>query len=200
MKIVQRKIHDLIAAEYNPRQLTADQFEQIKSSLQRFGFVDPVIVNVNEKRKNIIVGGHQRVKVAREIGMFEVPTVEVDLDAEQERELNVRLNKNTGEWDWDALANNFDIDELCALGFTENELCAFDVSEVAAPEIPTGEKSEFRQMTFTLHSDQAEIVMAAIDRAKELGHGESAINDNSNGNAIAWICNRSINADQHDAE
>lgn len=47
MKIVDKKIGDLISAEYNPRQLKTEQFQQIKDSINRFGLVDPIIVNKN---------------------------------------------------------------------------------------------------------------------------------------------------------
>ena len=63
MKVIDKKIADLIGAEYNPRKLSDKQFRELRDSLNRFGFVDPVLVNVNEERKNIIIGGHQRTKV-----------------------------------------------------------------------------------------------------------------------------------------
>lgn len=127
MKIVTKKIGDLIEAEYNPRQLTKEQFQQITDSIKRFGIVDPIIVNKNKERKNIIVGGHQRVKVAGSLGFKEIPCVEVDLTPDKERELNVRLNKNTGEWDWDELANHFDVSELIDWGFDDKDLAFFDL-------------------------------------------------------------------------
>ena len=127
MKIVTKKIGDLIEAEYNPRQLTKEQFQQITDSIKRFGIVDPIIVNKNKERKNIIVGGHQRVKVAGSLGFKEIPCVEVDLTPDKERELNVRLNKNTGEWNWDELANNFDVSELIDWGFDDKDLAFFDL-------------------------------------------------------------------------
>ena len=133
MQVITRKINDLVPAEYNPRQLTADQFEQIKGSIQRFGLVDPVIVNEHPDRLDIIVGGHQRVKVARELGIDEVSTVAVNLPLERERELNVRLNKNLGEWDWDILANNFDVAELTEWGFSDEELTGFAVPDDNKP-------------------------------------------------------------------
>jgi ParB family chromosome partitioning protein len=43
-------------------------------------------------------------------------------------------------------------------------------------------------MTFTLHDEQAEDVQAAMAKAKSMGYGESAVNENSNGNALAFIC------------
>jgi len=122
MKIENKSIKDLIQAEYNPRQLSKEQFNTLKDSLVEFGFVDPIIINSNPKRKNIIIGGHQRVKVAKEIGIKEVPCFKINLSLEKEKELNVRLNKNTGDWDWDLLANNFDVESLLEWGFTEEDL------------------------------------------------------------------------------
>ena len=121
-KIVQKDINSLIFAEYNPRQLTKEQYKHLKDSIQRFGLVDPIIVNSNKERKNIIVGGHQRVRVAKDMDIDQVPVLEIDLTYERERELNVRLNKNTGEWDFDVLANTFDVNDLLDWGFDEREL------------------------------------------------------------------------------
>lgn len=122
LKIILRNIDDLISAEYNPRKLSDDQFEQIKSSIQRFGLVDPIIINMHPDRTNIIVGGHQRVKVARALGLTEIPCVEVNLTTERERELNIRLNKATGDWDWDLLKEHFSEEELSGYGFSTDEL------------------------------------------------------------------------------
>lgn len=134
-KIVLRPINELIEAEYNPRELTDKQATQLADSLKRFGFVDPVLVNINEDRKDIIIGGHQRTRIAKQLGYTEVPCVELDLTLEQERELNVRLNKNTGQFDMDALANYFDTEELIEWGFTNEELSFFDdVVELEAEE------------------------------------------------------------------
>ena len=122
MQTVNYPIDKLIFAEYNPRQLTKDQYKDLKDSITRFGLVDPMIVNTHKQRKNILVGGHQRVRVAKDLGFEEVPCVEVKLTLDKEKELNIRLNKNTGEWDYDALANYFDVGELTDWGFTDDEL------------------------------------------------------------------------------
>jgi len=122
MKIIEKNIRDLKQANYNPRQLTEQQHKELTESLSKFGFVDPVLVNKNKERKNVIIGGHQRVKVAASLGIEKVPCVELDLSLQEEKELNVRLNKNTGDWDWDILANNFDTEDLLSWGFAEQEL------------------------------------------------------------------------------
>lgn len=121
-KIVYKKLEDLITPDYNPRKITAKQREEIKKSLQTFGFVQPLVVNINTERKNIIVGGNQRSKIAQLLGYTEAPCVEVDLDINQEKELNLRLNKNQAEFDYDILKDFFDKAMLFDVGFSENEI------------------------------------------------------------------------------
>ena len=120
--IVIKDIDDLKFADYNPRQLTEQQYKHLKDSISRFGLVDPIIINKNKDRKNTIIGGHQRTRVAKTMGITEIPCVEVDLDIEKERELNIRLNKNTGGWNYDMLADLFDMKDLMEFGFNEKSL------------------------------------------------------------------------------
>jgi len=122
MKIKERKITELNPAEYNPRQLTDKQYKQLKKSLKTFGCVEPVVVNSNPMRKDVIIGGHQRCIVWADLGNDTIPTVEIELGEAEEMELNVRLNKNTGEFDMDTLSNYFDVDLLKEWGFEEYEL------------------------------------------------------------------------------
>lgn len=129
MKIIYRDPKELIPAEYNPRKLSAKQAQDLRASLTRFGFVDPVLVNIHPERKNIIVGGHQRTTIAIEMGTEKVPTVEVNLTPEQEKELNIRLNKNGGEFDMEKLAEFFDINDLIDFGFESGDFFAREAPE-----------------------------------------------------------------------
>lgn len=155
MKVQNYKPDDLIMAEYNPRQLTKEQHAQLKDSIQRFGLVDPLIVNKNKERDNILVGGHQRLRIAKELGIKKVPCVEVDLSLDQEKELNIRLNKNVGEWDYDSLANYFDVDELMDWGFTDDELQFYE-EEPEYQELTEDDKNKPPkvQITFKTFEDQ----------------------------------------------
>tara|TARA_R100000234_G_scaffold110781_1_gene83369 strand:+ start:3300 stop:3806 length:507 start_codon:yes stop_codon:yes gene_type:complete len=118
MKIEKVKIAELNPAEYNPRRMTNKQYEDLRNSLEKFGLVDPIIINAD----NTVVGGHQRLRIMREMGAELVPVVRVNLSKEDEKELNIRLNKNSGEFDLDILANNFEVDELKDWGFKDIEL------------------------------------------------------------------------------
>lgn len=88
-----RKIEELNLAEYNPRDITQAAIAGLRASVTKWGMIDPVIVNVRDG-KDVVVGGHQRIKVAQELGWDEVPTVDVSLSPTEERALNVTLNNH----------------------------------------------------------------------------------------------------------
>ena len=95
MEIKTIKINDLKPAPYNPRKSSVTQDENLKKSLEKFGLVEPIVVN---KQTGNIVGGHFRVRELKKMGVKEVDCAMVDLSIEDERELNIRLNANLGEW------------------------------------------------------------------------------------------------------
>jgi ParB-like chromosome segregation protein Spo0J len=191
MKIVKRKISDLKKADYNPRKITEKQFDDIKKSIEKFGFVEPIVININPSRMNVIIGGHQRFEVAKKLKYKEVDCVELDLTLEQEKELNIRLNKNTGDFDFDILGNYFDVDDLIDYGFNPLELgLVDDIEEGQFPELKEGDKEPFQQMAFVLANEQAEIVKQALEDIKKTDRYkfiETYGNNNSNGNALYTI-------------
>ena len=104
MKIDRKKIEELNAAPYNPRKdLTPndEEYEKLRRSLQEFGYVEPIIWN---ERTGNVVGGHQRLKVLRQLGETELDCVIVNLSLEHEKALNVALNKISGDWDNEKLS------------------------------------------------------------------------------------------------
>ena len=118
MQLEKIKISKLKAATYNPRQISTKQYNDLKKSLDKFGVVDPIIIN----KDYTVIGGHQRLKICKELKHKEIGCIILDLDKDDERELNIRLNKNTGEFDMDILANEFDIDNLVDWGFKHIDL------------------------------------------------------------------------------
>ena len=158
LKIVEWDIDKLISAEYNPRKLSEEQKQKIKDSISRFGLVDPVIVNTNKDRFGIIIGGHQRTKVSREMGFKKMPCVELDLTLDQEKELNIRLNKNTGAFDFELLNENFNNSDLIDWGFEDEELTNFDA--VTVEDLKEGEELEIEQSLQVIPKKEYIIIMA----------------------------------------
>ena len=54
--------------------------------------------------------------------------------------------------------------------------------------LPTEDRAPFRQVTFTLHDSQYEQIEAALKLSKAQGAFTDSLNENSNGNALARIC------------
>ena len=74
MNIIKKNIKDLNPASYNPRkdlQPGDAEFEHIKNSIEKFGYIDPIIINKN----GTIIGGHQRYKVLKELDYKEIDVV-----------------------------------------------------------------------------------------------------------------------------
>lgn len=91
-------------AAYNPRKKLKPgdkEYEKIKNSITEFGFADPLVVNADMT----IIGGHQRLTVAMDLGYTEIPCAVVDIDKVREKALNIALNKITGAWDDSLLAD-----------------------------------------------------------------------------------------------
>lgn len=104
MQIEKKQVTDLLPAEYNPRKELKpgdSEYEKLKRSLEQFGYVEPVIWNKTTGR---VVGGHQRLRVMKDMGLTEVECVVVELPEDKEKALNIALNKISGEWDKDKLA------------------------------------------------------------------------------------------------
>lgn len=136
----------LIPASYNPRKELKPgdpEYEKLKRSIEEFGYVEPVIWN---KRTGVVIGGHQRLRVLKDLGFTEVDCVVLDIDEQKEKALNVALNKISGEWDiplltsllkdlndggYDATITGFDVSEMSSLFDDQSEIVEDDPPEVA---------------------------------------------------------------------
>ena len=101
MEIKELPLKELKPAAYNPRKKLKKgdkEYEKIKQSLLKFGYVDPIIVNEDLT----VIGGHQRLTVLKDLDYETAKCVIVKLSKEDEKVLNIALNKITGQWD-DAL-------------------------------------------------------------------------------------------------
>jgi DNA modification methylase len=151
---------DLKPADYNPRKLSAKERADLTASIEQFGRVEPIILNIGS-RENCVIGGHARIKIYLDLGITEVEAKipNRELTESEEKELNLRLNKNTGSWDLEKLGE-LDLDLLLNVGFGEEELHGifddvdtveddFDlekaIKETPIPKVKTGEIWELGQ-------------------------------------------------------
>ena len=89
MDIQQVKLSEMRPAPYNPREMSAAALKGLERSLERFGYVEPIVWN---KRTGNIVGGNHRYKLLQEKGDEEATVVVVDYDEVTEKAANISLN------------------------------------------------------------------------------------------------------------
>jgi len=99
MKIEKRKIDELKFYPGNPRKMSKEVLDKLKKSLREFGVVEPLVINPD----NEVIGGNQRLRALRELGIEEVEAVVVTLPKSKEKALNIALNQIQGEFDEDLL-------------------------------------------------------------------------------------------------
>lgn len=178
----------------NPRLIKDDKYEKLKKSIQDFPEMleKRPLVCVTEGEKYVVLGGNQRLRACKDLGIKEVDIVLADeWTEEQRREFIIKDNVGYGEHDWDILANDFEAEELVEWGVDvpiSGEIKPEDLGTEFS--LPNGDKEPFQQMTFTLADEQANILKQMIDEAKkEEGYKycETFGNENSNGNALYYL-------------
>jgi ParB-like chromosome segregation protein Spo0J len=194
MEIQQKKVSDLTNYENNSRTHSQEQINQICASITEFGFNNPILIDSN----NQIIAGHGRLQAAKNLELETVPCVELSNLSDAQKKAYViadnQIALNSG-WDLDML--RFEVEalkeldfNLDLLGFDEDVLKKLLDIDCEFPELPDGDRDPFQQKTFTLHDEQASFIDDAIKKAKSDPRINTGLNDNSNGNAIAWICEK----------
>ena len=195
MEIKEVEISKLIPYEFNNKKHDLTQVNRIANSIKEFWFVQPIVIDKN----NIVVIGHGRLEAAKKLGMDKVPCLSLEkLTEKQIKKLRILDNKlNESERDLDNL--KLELDDLEDLNFWDLELSVDDLfSDVFTnPDdfdedfsLPSGDKGDLEQITFTVTSEQMEKVKEAIEMAKkrpEMKQAEGMGNENSNGNALFVI-------------
>src|SRR6056297_2462031 len=115
--IEQRPVGDLIPYANNARTHNEAQVAQIAGSIREFGFNNPVLVD----GANGIIAGHGRVLAARQLGMQEVPVIELGhLSDAQKRAYILADNRLAEEAGWDRELLGLELADLGELGVDLN--------------------------------------------------------------------------------
>lgn len=189
-----RQVSELIPYVNNSRTHSDEQTNQIASSIKEFGFTNPVLIDEDGG----LIAGHGRLLAANKLNLKEVPCIElVGLTEAQKKAYVIADNQlalNSG-WDLDTLRLEIETLQemdfsLDLLGFEKDVLDQLLDIDCEMPDLPDGGRDPFQQKTFTLHDEQANAIDDAIQKAKSDPRIDTGLNENSNGNAIAWICEK----------
>ena len=121
-KIVLRRVSDLVPYASNSRTHTPAQIDKLCRSMREFGFTNPVLVD----GANGIIAGHARVQAAQQLGLVEVPTIDLSWLTPAQRQAYViadnRLAEDAG---WDTEMLRLELGDLKELGL-DLTLTGFD--------------------------------------------------------------------------
>lgn len=124
MEIVKKKINEIKGYKHNAKLHPEWQIEQIKKSIETFGFNDPIAIDEN----NVIIEGHGRLLALKKMEYDEVECIVLSHMTDQEKKAYIlahnKINMNTG-FDDEILKNELnsikDIN-LSEFGFSDFEV------------------------------------------------------------------------------
>jgi ParB-like chromosome segregation protein Spo0J len=193
VKIEMVDVERVIPYARNPRK-NADAVDKVAASLREFGFRQPIVTDENLT----VIVGHTRLLAAKKLSLTQVPVhIAEGLTSAQIKAYRIADNRVGEEAGWDNALLSVEIGDLkdegydlSLTGLSELQLTDLmpDVKPLAEmPELASGDREPFQQMTFVLHDEQAQQIKAAIEAAHKFGDYDSP-NENRNGNALARIC------------
>lgn len=137
MDIQTLKISKLNPSKYNPRKDLKPgdpEYDKLKKSIMEFSAVEPIVWN---KRSGNVIGGHQRLKILKELGHKEAEVSVVSLPDDREKALNVMLNNPNAQGEWDIPMLKDLLIELDTGAF-DMEITGFDAKELEDLLVKTG--------------------------------------------------------------
>lgn len=186
-EIILEDVEKIVPNPKNMNEHSEDQIERLCKLIEFQGFRNPCVVS---KRSGFLVVGHGRLMAAKKLGMEKVPVIYQDFKDEAQEYAYLVSDNAIAEWasldlsqiNTDILdfGPELDIEMLGLKNFTIEPL------DADLPDLAIGD-NDLQKMTFTLSNDQADIINAAIEKAKSMGPLIDELNSNENGCAIARV-------------
>src|SRR6202165_5437307 len=145
--VTYRPVGDLIPDRRNARTHPKRQIDQIRTSIEAFGFTNPILADP----EGHIITGHGRLQAARLMGLAELPVITLSgLSETQKRTLRIADNKIALNASWDLEILQLELGELGSIdvdiditltGFSTGEIDviltpAVDPDDEVIPPVP----------------------------------------------------------------
>ena len=125
-KLEQCAVGQLKPYANNARTHSPRQIKQIARSIERFGFVNPVLADATGQ----IIAGHGRVEAAKQLGLTSVPVLRIEhLSPAEIRAYTLADNRLAEKAGWDQEMLAIELQGLIDLDF-EVELTGFEMGEI----------------------------------------------------------------------
>ena len=133
LEVVEVPVGELYMYQNNSKIHDHQNVDHIANSIERFGYVNPVLAWHNDEGDLEIVGGHGRVMAAKKVGLEKIPVIFVDhLSDSERRALSHVLNQTTLSTGFDFAILEKELEELGGefdftdFGFSEIEKIDID--------------------------------------------------------------------------
>ena len=185
--IVMVDVDSIIPNPKNANRHSIEQIKRLEKLIKYQGFRNPLIVS---NRTGFLVVGHGRLEAAKNLGIEKLPVIKQDFESEAQEYAYLISDNEIARWaELDKQAVHIELTELDLdiemLGIENFDLLSSE--EVDLPDLGDGSDSMIKTMTFTLSTEQADLVDEAIAKVKKEHDCHDEINENSNGNALAEI-------------
>ncbi len=126
-EIRQTPLEKIKPFEKNPKIHSDEQIKKISESINKFGFINPVVID----KDYTIIAGHGRYLASIKLGLTEVPTIEVNHLSQKEIDAFRIFDNKSNElssWDERILAQTLtelDSDLTKLTGFTDSEVFSY---------------------------------------------------------------------------
>jgi len=193
------KASDLVANPKNWRKHPEKQKRAMEGILAEVGYVDALLARELPDGSLELIDGHLRQEVSPDA---EVPVLVVDLDEAEAAKVLATFDPISAMAEADDKLLRSILEEVQTKDDALSEMLASLAEEngifegikpAAIPELNSGDRDPYQEMSFILHDSQVEAVKKAMEKARADGEFDEELNNNRNGNSLARIAERYLN-------
>lgn len=171
--------------EENPRYITEENFEKLKTSIMKdpeFLKARPVLVSKRKDGSLWVLGGNMKTRAAKALGMDKIPCFIFEgLSSKEEKDIVIKDNSHFGNWDYGMLANQFDIQSLDLYNISIPDI-EIEIPELGEPfpeedppEAAGGSQSDTKSLIIQISKDRYKVAKDAYKRLREEGKNAGEI-------------------------
>lgn len=170
-------IDDILANDWNPKNLNTNEYLKVKESIKAIGLNEAIKVREYEGKYQVL-DGMQRFTAAKELGLKIIPIYNEGIVSDQKarehtiwKQVQVPFNKIDEAY---LVVKILEMGEPIQLPYTEIELeelkqlTAFDFDEYEkGKQVGNGDDEDIRTLSIKMQIEQYNVVMEAINKVKD---------------------------------